>query len=77
MRVGRMLMGGDGVFVRLLGMIEGGGMISLCMVLCCCVVGLCSVLMVLRCLLMCVVCHFDYLAESHALLPREPMPASR
>jgi hypothetical protein len=64
-----MLMGSSGVFVRLLGMLEGGGMISICMVLCCCVVGLGSVLMVLRCLLVCVVCHFDYLAEAVVYFP--------
>jgi hypothetical protein len=69
MRVGRMLMGSSGVFVRLLGMLEGGGMISICMVLCCCVVGLGSVLMVLRCLLVCVVCHFDYVAEAVVYFP--------
>ena len=55
MRVGRVLVGGGGVLVRLYSMLEGGSMISLCMVLCCCVVGRCSVLVVLRCLLVCVV----------------------
>jgi hypothetical protein len=64
MRVGRVPVGGGGVFMCLLGMLESGGMVSLCMMFCCCVVGLCSVFMVLRRLLVLVVCHFDYLTEA-------------
>jgi hypothetical protein len=77
MRVGRVLVGSGGVFVRLHGMLVGSGMIALCMMLCCCVVGLCSVLMMLRCLLVCVVCHFDYLVEAVVYFSAKPMLASR
>jgi hypothetical protein len=58
----------------LLGMLESGGMVSLCMMFCCCVVGLCSVFMVLRCLLVLVVCHFDYLTEAMFLLRESICP---
>jgi hypothetical protein len=50
MRLGRVLVRFDRVLVR--GFVVSGGM-----VLCCCVVGLCGVLVVLGCLLVCVVCH--------------------
>jgi len=61
---GRLVMGGGGVLMRLGGVLVGlarvfvsGFVVAGGMVLCCCVVGLCSVLVVLGCLLVCVVCH--------------------
>jgi len=46
-----------GMLVRLHRMLMGGLVIALCMVLCCFVVRLRRVLVMLRSLLVCVVCH--------------------
>jgi hypothetical protein len=50
-------MGLGGVLVRFDRVLVGGFVVAGGMVLCCCVMGLCSVLVVLGCLLVCVVCH--------------------
>ena len=64
-----------GVLMRLCGLLVSGGMVSLRMMLCCCMMCLCSVFMVFRCLLVCVVCHgitsleafIDFIAENTRL----------
>ena len=57
MRVRRVMMGLGGVFMGLHSMLVGGLVVAIGMVLGCCVMRLCCVLVVLRSLFVCVVCH--------------------